>query len=322
MNAVSVEGITKRYEKHVAVDDISFRVPEGAVYGLLGPNGAGKTTTLRMIMNVLRPDDGRVTLLGRPAGGDVLNRVGYLPEERGMYTKMKVTDQLAFLGEIKGVPRRVSAPRIERWLERFDLAGWKSRKIEELSKGMQQKVQIIGTILHEPQVLILDEPFSGLDPVNTNLLKDVVLELNRQGTTVIFSTHIMEQVERLCQSICLINRGKVVAEGALAGVKQRYGTNSVILGFDGDGSFLHRLPTVEKVDLHGNYAELRLKEGASPRTVLEAAISNVDVQRFEVVEPTLHSIFLDLVGGPRPLTEDAGQLPAAAAEPATGGAHV
>ncbi|MFQ5718179.1 MAG: ABC transporter ATP-binding protein [Acidobacteriota bacterium] len=322
MTAISVEKITKRYEEHVAVDGISFQVPAGSVYGLLGPNGAGKTTTLRMIMNILRPDTGQVTILGRPSGGDTLDRVGYLPEERGMYLKMKVVDLLAFLAEIKGVSRRDAVPRIDRWLGRLELSDWKARKVQELSKGMQQKIQFIATILHEPEVIILDEPFSGLDPVNTNLLKDVVLEMNRAGTTVIFSTHIMEQVERMCEAICLIHHGRVVAEGALAAVKERYGTNSVVLGFHGDGEFLRALPNVEKIDLHGSYAEMRLVEGADPGAILAAAMPRVEVRRFEVVEPTLNSIFLDLVGEARADRRPPEDIPAPAGEPATGGAHV
>ena len=322
MSAVSVEEITKRYEKHVAVDGVSFAVPQGTVYGLLGPNGAGKTTTLRMILNILRPDDGRVTILGQPSGSKVLDRVGYLPEERGMYVKMKVGDQLAFLAEIKGVSRADSAARLEHWLGRLGLAEWKDRKVEELSKGMQQKIQFIGTLLHEPEVLILDEPFSGLDPVNTNLLKDIVLELNQRGTTVIFSTHIMEQVERLCQAICLLNRGRVVAEGTLSEVKRRYGLNSVVLEFAGDGDFLRTLPAVEKVDLHGNYAEMRMKEGANPRSILEAAMQRVEVRRFEVVEPTLNSIFIDLVREVAPPAAEVAEVPSSAPAEAAGGAHV
>ena len=297
MNAIEVEGITKRYENHMAVDGVSFTVPKGAIYGLLGPNGAGKTTSIRMILHILHPDAGTVRVLGRDPRTAGTDCVGYLPEERGLYQKMKVFEQLLFLAEIKGVARRPASERITQWLQKMGISDWKERKVDELSKGMQQKVQFIGTVLHQPPILILDEPFSGLDPVNVNLMKDIVMDLNRQGTTVIFSAHVMEQVERMCSAICLINKGKVVVEGSLARIKKDCGTNSLILGFEGDGNFLRRLPELESVDLHGNYAEIRMRDGADPTRILEAAMSHVKVRRFEVVEPTLNNIFIDLVGG-------------------------
>jgi len=297
LNAIEVDGITKRYENHVAVDRVSFTVPQGSIYGLLGPNGAGKTTSIRMILHILHPDAGTVRILGRDPASVSTDGVGYLPEERGLYQKMKVFEHLLFLAEIKGVPRRQAAGRIQDWLKKMQIGDWQERKVDELSKGMQQKIQFIGTVLHQPPILILDEPFSGLDPVNVNLMKDIVLDLNRQGTTVVFSAHVMEQVERMCSSICLINKGKVVVEGPLAEIKQRCGTNSVVLGFAGDGGFLRRLPDLESVDLHGNYAEIRMRDGADPGRILAAAMSQVSVRRFEVVEPTLNNIFIDLVGG-------------------------
>ncbi len=324
MNALDVQAITKHYEKHVAVDGVSFAVPRGSVYGLLGPNGAGKTTSIRMILRILVPDSGTVRILGQEPSPAITDRVGYLPEERGLYGKMKVLYHLFFLGEIKGVERRTCARRIDAWMERLQIADWKERKVEELSKGMQQKIQFIGTVLHEPELLILDEPFSGLDPVNTNLLKDVVLDLNRKGTTVIFSAHVMEQVERICEAICLINKGKVVVEGKLSEVKQRYGTNTVVLGFDGDGSFLRQLPEVERIDLHGNYAEMRIQDGADPGRILSTAMAKVKVKRFEVMEPTLNSIFIDLVGGSaeEALGRPAEELATGGNGRVPGGAHV
>ncbi|MFQ5671177.1 MAG: ABC transporter ATP-binding protein [Acidobacteriota bacterium] len=314
MNAISVDRISKRFEAHVAVDGISFAVPRGTIYGLLGPNGAGKTTTLRMILGVLRPDSGTIRILGQDSNTAVIDRVGYLPEERGLYGKMKVMDHLVFLAEIKGVPRRKAISMIDHWLDRVGLSEWKNHKVQELSKGMQQKVQFVGTAIHKPDVLILDEPFSGLDPVNTNLLKDLVLEQNRNGTTVIFSTHIMEQVERLCSAICLIDRGRIMVEGPLARVKQRHGIHSVVLSFQGDGTFLHDLPEIGQLNLHGNYAEMRMRDDADPGAVLAAAVGRVRVRRFEIVEPTLNSIFLDLVGkGPGEDKPAGGTDPAAAA---------
>jgi ABC-2 type transport system ATP-binding protein len=317
MTAISVERVTKRFDQHVAVDGISFAVARGAVYGLLGPNGAGKTTTIRMILDIIRPDEGKITILGGAPGSAITDRIGYLPEERGLYPKMKTGEHLAFLAEIKGVPRREAASAIASWMERLGIASWKDRKVDELSKGMQQKLQFIGTIIHRPEVLILDEPFSGLDPVNTDLFKDTILDLNRQGTTVIFSTHVMEQVEKMCQGICLINRSKVVAEGPLSDVKKRYGANTVVLGFSGDGSFLRSLPGVAKANLHPNFAELRMSDGQDPSGILAAAMARVSVRRFEIVEPTLHSIFVDLVGGESSLPP-----PAPASAPAAGAVHV
>ena len=296
MNAIEVERITKRYAEHLAVDGASFVVPKGAVYGLLGPNGAGKTTSIRMILNILSPDSGSIRILGSGISTAVKDKIGYLPEERGLYPKMKLHELLVFMAEIKGLARRDASPRVDTWIERMGLGEWTNRKVEAMSKGMQQKVQFIATVIHQPEVLILDEPFSGLDPVNANLLKDIVLDLNRQGTTIVFSTHVMEQVERMCQSICLINRGRVVVEGRLTEIKQRYGTNSVALGFDGNGEFLRTLPAVAHADLHGNWAELRLRDGAAPRAILEAAMAQLQVKRFEVIEPTLNSIFIDIVG--------------------------
>ncbi|MFQ5767205.1 MAG: ABC transporter ATP-binding protein [Acidobacteriota bacterium] len=316
MTALAVNGITKRYENHLAVDNISFAVSKGSIYGLLGPNGAGKTTSIRMILNILKPDSGSISILDQPPGPGIIDRIGYLPEERGLYPKMKTLDHLMFLGEIKGVPRPLLAGRVADWMKRFELTDWKDKKVEELSKGMQQKLQFIGTVLHEPSILILDEPFSGLDPVNTSRFKDVILELNGKGTTVIFSTHVMEQVERMCQSICLLNKARIVVEGKLNEIKKRYGVNSAVVEFSGDGRFLASLPQVLNADLQGNYAELRLKEGSSPDALLQAIVGRVEIRRFEMMEPTLNSIFIDLVEG----GQEAKHEPARAAAPAVGGA--
>lgn len=305
MNAVSIRHIRKAYAQHVAVDDISFEVKQGVVYGLLGRNGAGKTTTIRMLMDILRPDSGALDIFGQQPRGAILDRVGYLPEERGLYKKMAVMDVLEYLGGLKGVPGPEARRRAGRWLERVELGGWEKRKIEELSKGMAQKVQFISTLLAEPELLILDEPFSGLDPVNSNQLRDIFLEVNRGGTTILFSTHLMESAEKLCNSICLINRGRVVEEGEMATVRARYGRNNVVVEFDGDGSFLRTLPFVADVDEDGRHVEVSLKEGADPQELLRACVERLKVQRFEVVNPTLQNIFIALVGADADSGDDA-----------------
>lgn len=298
-DAIQLENLVKSFGEFRAVNGVSMRVPAGAIVGLIGPNGAGKTTTIRMIMDIIRPDSGVVRVLGEAAADGAKNRVGYLPEERGLYRKMKLLDMLEFHGAIKGM--RLSAARREAaaWLERLGLAEWKEKKAEELSKGMQQKAQFVAAVLAKPELLILDEPFSGMDPVNQDLFKDVMLELNRNGTSVLFSTHQMDTAEKLCREIVLINRGKVVLSGTLGQIKQGFGKNSVQVEFDGDGSFLGGLPGVASVDDYGQYQEIRLDPGADPQDLLRAALARLRIRRFEVVAPTLHNIFIELVGGER-----------------------
>lgn len=300
--AVGIQGITKRFAGHTAVQRLSLSVPPGSVYGLLGPNGAGKTTTIRMIMNIIVPDEGRVTLFGGSGTGrDLSSRIGYLPEERGLYRKMKVFDLLVFLAEAKGVDRRGAKQEAHRWLERLGLSNWEQKKVDDLSKGMQQKVQFISTVLHTPELLILDEPFSGFDPVNTQLMKDVVVELSRAGTTVLFSTHIMEQAERLCDSVCIIARGQKVVDGPLAEIKRSRGGRHVIVAVDQGNAQVDRLlqdpALVARADHYGQYAEVELAEGGDAQQLLHRLVSTgARVGRFEIAEPTLHKIFIDLVG--------------------------
>jgi ABC-2 type transport system ATP-binding protein len=299
--AISIRDVRKTFGDHKAVDGLSFDVPEGAVYGLLGPNGAGKSTTIRMVMDIIRPDSGEIALLGRRPDSGVKAEVGYLPEERGLYRKMKVLEVLEFQGSIKGATPRDARRDGAAWLERLGLSDWKDKKVEELSKGMQQKVQFAAAMLGRPRLLILDEPFSGMDPVNQNLFKDLLLELNRSGVTIVFSTHQMDTAERICQSIVLIHRGRVVLEGPLGEVKGRFGTNAVRFEVDGDASFLRAMPGVVQSDDYGRALELRLTPGTDPQALLHAAIERVRVLRFEIVAPTLHAIFLEQVG-------DAGQV--------------
>jgi len=300
--AVELKGITKRYSGHTAVKDLDLRVPTGSVYGLLGPNGAGKTTTLRMIMNIIGPDAGEVSLLGQGGSGrDLSRRIGYLPEERGLYKKMKVLDLLVFLAQIKGVDRSQARRGSIAWLERLGLSDWMEKKIDDLSKGMQQKVQFISTMLHNPELVVLDEPFAGLDPVNTQVIKDIVVDLSERGTTTLFSTHIMEQAEKLCDSVCIIARGTKVVDGSLAEVKKGHRGRHVIVavesGMDSFRRILDQPSTVAQADTYGQYAELELAEGADPQRLLKDLVeAGARVTRFEIAEPTLNKIFIDLVG--------------------------
>ena len=298
---LALDRVTKRFAGHVAVDALSLVVPPGVIYGLLGPNGAGKSTTIRMIMNIYVPDGGTVRLFGEPGGRDHTARIGYLPEERGLYPKMRVLDVLLFLAEMKGLDRRTTRPKASQWLERLGLGDWAQRKVNELSKGMQQKVQFISTILHDPDLLVMDEAFSGLDPVNSQILKDTVLELRGRGKTILFSTHIMEQAEKLCDHVCIIARGRKLVDGTLAEVKHTRGGHHVLVNFDGargdaDRIFAdRRLAT--KADVSGQYAELELAPGADAQEILKALVSSgARLSRFELAEPSLNSIFIDLVG--------------------------
>lgn len=293
--------ITKRFSGHTAVDALSLTVPPGVIYGLLGPNGAGKSTTIRMIMGIYVPDEGSVSLFGGSGGLEQSERIGYLPEERGLYPKMRVLDVLLFLAEMKGMDRRTARPKALAWLERLGLGDWKLRKVNELSKGMQQKVQFISTVLHDPDLLVMDEAFSGLDPVNAQVLKETVLDLRGRGKTILLSTHIMEQAEKLCDSVCIIARGKKLVDGTLAEVKRTHGGKHVLVNFDGargaaDRVFADR-QLVAKADVSGQFAELELAAGADAQGILQALVSSgARLSRFELAEPSLNKIFIDLVG--------------------------
>ena len=299
---IQIDDITKRFGDFVAVSNLSLSVPHGAVYGLLGPNGAGKTTTIRMLMDIIIPDEGTVRLFGDARGGrEHSAEIGYLPEERGLYPKMRVRDVLVFLAVTKGVKRDVAQRKADEWLERLELSGWGVKKVQELSKGMQQKVQFIATMLHEPALLILDEPFSGLDPINTQTLKDVIVHLSRSGTTIIFSTHQMDVAERICDHVCIIARGRKVLDGGLAEVKRVHGGTHVAVAFDDGGDaavpILGDRALVAKADDYGGYAELALAEGVQPQQLLERLVrAGVRLRRFEHIEPSLNRIVLDKVG--------------------------
>ncbi len=298
MALLKVDRISKFYDHYRAVDQVSFHIEPGRMFGLLGTNGAVKNTSMRMFMKIIILDEGRIEIFGSQFREEHKNRIGYLPEERGLYPKMKVIDHLQFLGEMKGLTAHRARQGALKWLERFELESWAHKKVQELSKGMQQKVQFIGTILHDPDLIIMDEPFAGLDPINTKLLKDILLELKQSGKTIILSTHLMDQAEKLCEEICLINQGAVVLQGSLAEIKQRYSHNAVQLEYNGDARFIASLPMVERVNDYGNYMEIRLHDQAAPRDLFRAiARSGLEVTRFEAMETSLNDIFIEMVGG-------------------------
>ena len=294
---LQLKQITKHYGKKAAVDALDLSIPKGCIYGLIGPNGAGKTTTIRMIMNIIVPDSGEVLVGGKAVGKDFKNSVGYLPEERGLYKKMTVKEVIFYMGQLKQASVKDIGQRIDPWLSRMNLGDYKDKKVEELSKGMQQKLQFITTLIHEPDIIILDELFSGLDPLNIELIKNVILELRKQGRTILFSTHVMEQAEKLCEYICMIHGGQKVLDGPLTDIKHRYGKNSIHLEIDGDGAFLSAIPGIENVTSYTNYYEIAISESAGTDDILKQIVNRVSVRRFERIEPSLYNIFIQLAGG-------------------------
>ena len=296
MTTIELNKVRKSYDSFVAVDDLSFAIEPGTVFGLLGPNGAGKTSTIRMMIGITAPDSGTINLFGKPFERKCLEKIGYLPEERGLYKKMKVLDQLVFLAELHGMDAVDARKKAVQWCERLEIAEKLQSKVEELSKGMQQKIQFIAALLHDPELIIMDEPFYGLDPVNSGLLKDVMVETKKRGKTILFSTHRMDQVEKLCDSICLINKGKAVLQGRLAQVKAQYGKNNVQIEYQGNGDFLEQPQLVGSYNNYGNYVEVRLAPGADPQSLLRAVAEKSRVSKFEIVEPSLEEIFIDVVG--------------------------
>jgi ABC-2 type transport system ATP-binding protein len=297
MPIVELQHVRKAYDTKIAVADLSFTIEPGSMFGLLGPNGSGKTSSIRMMIGMTVPDSGSVSLFGRPFSREHLKRVGYLPEERGLYKKMKVMDQLIFLGELHGLDAITASKRAHVWCERMEITEAIPKKTEELSKGMQQKIQFIATLLHEPELIIMDEPFSGLDPVNAVLLMDTLVDLRKQGKTILFSTHRMDQVEKICDAIALIDRGNLVLSGGMREVKSRYPRNRVQVNFEGDASFLQH-PGIAEAKNYAGQAEIKLRDEAAAQQLLAAAIQNgTRITRFEVMEPTLEEIFIEAVGG-------------------------
>ncbi|MCX7983488.1 MAG: ATP-binding cassette domain-containing protein [Bacteroidetes bacterium] len=293
---LTVHQLRKKFNSVYAVDGVSFTVSRGEVFGLLGPNGAGKTTTIRTILHIILPDSGTILFDGKPFSKELWNKFGYLPEERGLYRKSRVLDTILYFSSLKGMHWNEVRSKAFLWLDRFGLLNDGHRKIEELSKGNQQKVQLILAFLHSPQLLILDEPFSGLDPLNQQQLKDIILELRTQNIAIIFSTHQMEQVEKLCDTICLINKGREVVKGALADVKRQYGTNTIHIEFEGDASILARHPLVSKADIYQRYAEVELNDITYANEFLHSLPSTLIIKKYEIQEPSLHSIFIQVVG--------------------------
>ena len=294
--ALRLSGVSKRFGKHTAVDCLDFEVPRGVICGLLGPNGSGKTTSIRMIMGILGPDEGTVSLFGEDPDAVRRTKVGYLPEERGVYKKMRCLELITFLGEIRGLRRGEARRRGGAWLDRLGLPEWADKKVEDLSKGMQQKIQFIGTVIHEPELLILDEPFSGLDPINQDVLEEIVRDYHAQGTTIVFSTHLMDQAERLCERVCLISNSRKVLDGDLKEIKAAERRGVVAVEFEGPDTWIQG-PEVDRIERKDDGLHLILKDGQDHQPILNRAVAaGVRVLRFDLIEPRLHEIFVRHAG--------------------------
>lgn len=295
-NILQVKNVTKSFGDYKASNDITFSVEKGKIFGLLGPNGAGKTTMIRMLTNIYVPDSGSITLFGQSVGSNQQNNIGYLPEERGLFKKMKVLEQLVYFGQLKGMSKKDASNSARQWLIKLDAADYATKKVQDLSKGMSQKVQFVATLLHNPEFIILDEPFSGFDPINAELFKDIVLELRNKGATIILSTHIMHQVEQLCDDICLINKGKLLLSGNVREIKKSYGKNTVNIIFEGNKEFLNKLDEIEVLNSTDSSAEFKIKDSSkTPNSILSEIIKYVQVYKFEIDEPSLNEIFIDVV---------------------------
>jgi ABC-2 type transport system ATP-binding protein len=313
MPAVEMDGVTKTFGEHVAVDDLSLRVPRGSVYGFIGPNGSGKTTTMRMIMNILRPDRGTVRIFGEELSSACTDRIGYMPEERGLYRKMKVRDILEFYGDLKN--GRDVRSEVGAWLEKLDLVDWADKKVEALSKGMSQKVQFIATVVAHPELVVLDEPFTGLDPVNADAIRDTILELRDGGTTIILSTHDMNVAERMCDFIFMIFKGNKVLDGTLASIQDQYGSDTIRVRADDGSPFPTLLPGVAEVRDFGQFRELHLTGEYDPQAVVADIMSRTRLRSFELARPSLHDIFVRIA---RPTPEDLQDAPDLAGAPGGG----
>ena len=294
MSILRIAGVSKRYANHLALQDINFEIPQKSIFGLLGPNGAGKTSLIRIITQITGADTGEIFFKDQPLQPSHIRAMGYLPEERGLYKKMKVGEQLMYLAQLKGLSRQEAGQRIKTWIEKFDIGSWMSKNIEDLSKGMQQKVQFVATVMHEPELIILDEPFSGFDPINANIIKDEILELREKGSTIIFSTHRMESVEELCDNIALIDRSRKVLDGAVKDIKNQYKTNTYLV--EGTGHLLVLSPdfeVMEQGEHQGAFrAAIRLQNGARPNDLLRYLIESVEVHSFQEKVPSINDIFI------------------------------
>ncbi len=297
MYALEVKNLSKSFGSIKAVDNASFSVPQGSVFGLIGRNGAGKTTTIRMMMNIFQPDKGDVILQGVKLGQDFYDKVGYLPEERGLYKKMKVLETILFFAELKGKRGKKTEKLALGYLDKFQLADRKNAKVEELSKGNQQKIQFISTIIHDPDFIILDEPFAGLDPINTNLLKEIILDFKQREKVIIFSTHLMDFAEKMCDHLAMIDKGKIILNGALNDIKAHHGQKNVSINYSGDISFLKNVPFVEKIEDFGNTTGIRVKEANQTQELLKLLIDNgIQIKKFDANEISLQEIFVELAG--------------------------
>lgn len=296
MAVIDVRNISKSFGDTQAVRDVSFQVPKGQIFGLLGPNGAGKTTAIRIINHILIADSGSVTVNGIEVSPETQNMIGYMPEERGLYKKMKVGEQLIYLAQLKGLSRAEAVETTRYWLDRFEASEWYDKKVGELSKGMSQKIQFIATIAHDPDLYIFDEPFSGLDPINSEMLKEIVIDLREKDKTILFSTHRMEQVEQMCDEICLFNNGKAVLKGNLRKIKGDFGKNTINIEFEGDQGFLDKLDNVRINNRSTNFAEIRVLNGQHMQEILKTAMEHAEIYKFERVEPSLTDIFISTVG--------------------------
>lgn len=297
MNIINLSAVTKTFGSVKAVDDLSLSVPRGSIYGFIGPNGSGKTTTIRMIMKIMYPDQGTILINGREHHAQRLSNVGYLPEERGLYMKMKLGELLQFHGELNNARDLKSG--IDTWLKRFDLLEYKDKKAESLSKGMKQKLQFIATILHKPEIVILDEPFSGLDPVNAELMKDVILEFQKEGTTIIFSTHDMSMAEKMCDYIFMIYQGKKVLDGTLSHIQDQYGNDTIRIRTDLGAAALENMDGVEKVNDFGKLQEVRVTSGVDPQSILASLLTRTRITHFEIAKPSLNDIFIRIASPER-----------------------
>ena len=299
MSAIEIRGVSKTFGQHLAVNDVSLQVPEGSIYGFIGPNGSGKTTTIRMIMKIILPDRGDISVLGQPGTSAAHDDVSYLPEERGLYKQMQVRRLLRYYGRLKGKSVKQLEPVITRWLDTLGLAAWADKRIDQLSKGMAQKVQFIAAVVSQPKLLILDEPFSGLDPVNAEALRDAVLDLRRQGTTIVFSTHDMSAAEKLCDRIFMIFKGNKVLDGSLDAIQQQYGHDTVRVRLGGGVQALAAIPGLESVNDHGNFQDVRVQ--GDPQALLRELVARTTVLQFEITKPSLHDIFIRIA---RPSADD------------------
>ena len=295
-DALVLKNVTKNFGDFVAVDNLSLNIPKGSIYGFLGPNGAGKTTTIRMIMSIFYPDQGEISVLGYPNAESVKDRLGYLPEEKGLYKKMKTAEIVAYFGKLKGMDSSTANLKAREMLTQYGLGDWLDKRCETMSKGMGQKVQLLGTMIHNPELVILDEPFSGLDPVNMEVMRDTIRSFKKDNRTVIFSTHVMAQAEELCDYIFLIDHGKKVLDGTLRDVKSG-GNHGIKIDYDGDGEALKTIPGITRINDAGKTAEIFLADGTSPQDILRALVDKLTIHKFDISEPSLHEVFFRAVGG-------------------------